>query len=281
MPAYARWVSDLPVSRRQLLGWAGGAAAGAALAGCSLDGPAPARERVSCVARGALSRHLRLAGLPLVYEVSGQGHAFWFDEDFADRLADWLADLREAGLRAQRLWTYGAWTDGRAEQNGDGGCRSWHHAGRAFDLARIELAGGRFVSCRYDQWRGQTGTALRRAQREYWALAGSLHRRFAYVVTYPYNADHHNHIHIDNARSGRGPSAFDPGSPTQVQAIQAISSHVWDRPVEVTGRWDAATRRATAEVLSTLGSGGELTGESDGRSNWDRYLAASAARVTD
>ena len=222
-----------------------------------------------------MTRHNRLAGLPLIYEVSGNRNAFWFEADFASRLETWLEDLSRLGLRPARLWTYGAWTDG------GGNCDSWHHAGRAFDLARIELAGGRFVSCRYDQWRTQRGAALRLAQREYWAVAASLHRRFAYVVTYPYNADHHNHIHIDNARSGRGGSVFQPGSPTQVQAIQAISTHVWDRPVETTGRWDGATRSATAEVLQGLGPGGDLAGESDGRSNWDRYLAASATRITD
>lgn len=225
------------------------------------------------MSRDELTRLTELADLPLGYEVSGNRNAFWFDADFARRLEVWLADLRAVGLRSARLWTYGAWTNGR-EDTGEGGssdCRSWHHSGRAFDLARIEVAGGRFVSCRYDQWRSLSGSALRRAQREYWALAASLHRRFAYVVTYPYNAAHHNHIHIDNARSGRGTSVFDPGSPTQVQAVQAISTHVMERPVDPTGRWDGPTRRAT----------GDLTGDSGGRSNWDRYLAEAARRITD
>ena len=266
-----------------MLGWTGGLAVGVALSGCSVGGPAPVRERASCVARGALTRHTRLAGLPLVYEISGNRNAFWFDADFAGRLEVWLADLRTIGLQSARLWTYGAWTDGRDSggEDGAGACRSWHHSGRAFDLARIELTGRRFLSCRYDLWQTLTGAALRRAQREYWAIAASLHRRFAYVVTYPYNTDHHNHIHIDNARSGRGASVFDPGSPTQLQAIQAISTHVWGRPLDPTGRWDGPTRRATSEVLTALGPGGELTGESSGQSNWDRYLAATASRITD
>lgn len=263
------------LSRRRWLGLAGGVALAMAASGCTGAGQGPDRPRAGCVARGELERHTRLAELPLVYEVNGNRPAFWFDADFAGRLEAWLADLRTAGLRASRLWTYGAWTDGRRDGTGD--CRSWHNSGRAFDLARIELVDGSFLSCRHDQWQSSTGAALRRTQRRYWALAASLHRRFAYVVTYPYNADHHNHIHVDNARSGRGPSQFSPSSPTQLQAVQAISTHVWDRPLDITGRWDAATRRATAEVLAELDHGGNLASAG----GWDSYLGAAAARVTD
>lgn len=223
--------------------------------------------------RSALERHTQLADLPLIYEVSSRRNAFWFDAGFAGRLETWLQSLREQGLRIRQLWTYGAWTDGQSE----GACRSWHHSGRAFDLARLELTDGRFVSCRFDQWQSLAGTALSQAQRQYWALAASLHREFAYVVTYPYNTDHHNHIHVDNARSGSSRSVFNPRSPTQVQAIQAISTHVWERPVEPSGVWDAATRRATAAVLTDLGQSGGLTAAG----GWDRYLAASAGRLTD
>ena len=86
-------------------------------------------------------------------------------------------------------------------------CSSWHDAGRAFDLARLRLAGGTEVSCRYDLWRDTSGRELTRARRAYWAVAASAHRHFAYVLTYLYNAKHHNHIHVDNGRSGAGPSS--------------------------------------------------------------------------
>lgn len=264
-----------PLSRRRLLGLSVGLGAAVALTGCGVGagGPGPIPRRAQCVPRSSLQRHTRLAGLPLVYEVSGRRTAFWFDAGFAARLETWLQSLRAQGMAIRQLWTYGAWTDGRSE----GACRSWHHSGRAFDLARLELTDGRFVSCRFDQWQSLPGTAQGRAQRDYWALAASLHREFAYVVTYPYNRDHHNHIHVDNARSGTGRSRFNPRSPTQLQAIQAISTHVWQRPVEPTGGWDSATRRATAAVLADLGQAEDLTAP-DG---WDRYLAASAARLTD
>ena len=176
-------------------------------------------------ARGSWTRRTTLADLPLVYEVSRRRNAFWFDAGFARQLDAWVDDLAGLRLRATELWTYGAWTDGRAR------CRSWHNSGRAFDLARIRVRDG-FVSCRYDEWRTATGPTLSRALGEYWALAASLHRHFAYVVTYLYDTEHHNHIHVDNGRSGGERSVFDPGSITQVQAVQAIAS----ARLEPTGR---------------------------------------------
>lgn len=255
------------ISRRHLIGLAAGVGATALLSGCT-DGPGPDRQSAACVARGQLARRTSLAGLPLVYEVNRRRNAFWFDAGFAGQLDAWVADVQGGGLRAIELWTYGAWTDGREE------CRSWHNSGRAFDLARIRLRTG-FVSCRYDEWRTATGPNLRRALGEYWALAASLHRHFAYVVTYLYDTEHHNHIHVDNGRSDGQRSVFDPGSITQVQAVQAIATHVWNRPVEITGRFDAATREATQAVLGELGHERSLT-ESGG---WDRFLSASAGTL--
>ena len=268
---------DPQLTRRRALALLGGAAGGlaAALTGCTALPSTPRSERPGCVVRGELSRRTALAGLPLVYEVNGNRSPFWFDADFATRLETWLGDLRSIGVRAGRLWTYGAWTDGAADT--ERGCRSWHDSGRAFDLARIELTDGGFLSCRHDQWSRRSGAALRRSQLEYWALAASIHRRFAYVVTYPYDTAHHNHIHIDNGRSGGTDSTFDPGSPTQVQAVQAIAAHVWGRPVQLSGRWDADTRRAVGEVLAELDGPASLTAEG----GWDRYLASSAARIAD
>ena len=133
--------------------------------------------------------------------------------------------------------TYGTWTDGRDS------CSSWHNAGRAFDLARLRLADGTDVSCRYDLWRERPGQSWR-PPAGLLGRGGSAHQHFAYVLTYLYNAQHHNHIHLDNGRSGPELSTFSSRSPGQVQAVQGILTHLWDRPVEVTGRWDGATRDA-------------------------------------
>ena len=128
---------------------------------------------------------------------------FAIDEGFAGQLEAWLTDLRElTGWRLQQVRTYGTWTNGGSD------CSSWHNAGRAFDLARLRLADGTDVSCRYDLWRDTSGGELTEARRAYWAVAASAHQHFAYVLTYLYNAQHHNHIHLDNGRSGSEPSTL-------------------------------------------------------------------------
>ena len=227
-----------------------------------------------CVPRSAMNSHRTLARLPLVYEIGQRRSAFDFEPDFYGQLGRWLTGYVEAsGLSApDQVWTYGAWT------NGGGTCDSWHNAGRAFDLARLRLRGGGFVSCRYDLWRSETGSRLERSQRRYWALAASLHLDFAYVLTYLYNARHHNHIHVDNSRSGAGQSSLSTRSPAQLQAVQGILTHLWNEPVEITGRWDSATQQATRRVLERVGQGGDLD---DGVQSWRAFLAASVPRGGD
>jgi Extensin-like protein C-terminus len=260
------------VTRRQALGLGGGAVIGA-LAGCSiprLPGPAsPAvpRSRASCVARSALAPHDAIAGLPLVYEITGRRNRFWFDPGFFSQLSEWATVLRESGgAEPTQLRTYGSWVAG------SGSCSSWHAAGRAFDLAQVRLAGGGAISCRYDQWKNSSDAPSR--LREYWRLAAGLHLRFAYVLTYLYDTRHHNHIHIDNGRSGTELSAFSPRSRVQVQAAQAIATHLWQRPVAVTGEWDRATRSTIATILDEL----DLPTSLGGKESWHGFLTAAIRR---
>ena len=123
-------------------------------------------------------------------------------------------------------------------------------------------------------WGSRTGPALRSAARAYWQLAASLHRDFAYVLTYLYDNAHHNHIHVDDGRSGAGRSSLHRGMRVQAQAVQAMCVHVWGRDIEITGAWDAATRAATGEILREAGIGGSLTGDAQ----WHAFLTATASR---
>jgi Extensin-like protein C-terminus len=266
------------LSRRRLLGLGGALAVSAVAGGCSATGQDSGglglggREGATCVPRSSLDSHRTLAGLPLVYEVDRRRTAFRFDGAFFTQLESWAGDLAEVlPSRPQELSTYGSWTDGGSA------CDSWHNAGRALDVARLTLADGSAVSCRYDQWRSLGGIPLEEARRRYWALAAGLHQRFAYVLTYLYNAQHANHIHVDNGRSGPGGSAFSSRSAVQVQAVQALCTYLWEEPVELTGRWDAGTRTATGRVLDRLG----LEDTLDAADSWSGFLGASVARGRD
>ena len=207
----------------------------------------------------------------MVYEPTGAAQAFWFDPGFAGQLDDWATELAQhLGGPVRRLATYGSWIDGR------GRCDSWHHSGRAFDLARVSLTNGRVVSCRYDQWRTAAAPELEANRRAYWAVAAGLHLRFAYVLTYLYDARHANHIHLDNGRSGTDVSTFAPRSRVQVQAVQAMISYLWADTVEINGRWDSATRAASRRVLDQLDIAADLT---DGTESWHGFLRGTFGRV--
>lgn len=259
-------------TRRSLLG-AGGVLA---LAACSSQGglePNPPRERAQCVKKDTLTPVRRLGAAELIYE-AGRDPAnaapsrFFIDDGFRGQLLAWQAfwDANSGFEPADQLWTYGVWTSGRLA------CDSWHNSGRALDLSRLRRGGEDQLSLRYDRFETSKPEALARQLRDYWRFAASLHLHFAYVLTYLFDDEHLNHIHVDNGRSGPELSRFSPGSRVQVQAVQALCTYVWDAPVELTGRWDRATRRASASVLGQLGQRGDV---SDGRERWQSFLTAS------
>lgn len=54
-------------------------------------------------------------------------------------------------------------------------------------------------------------------------------------------------------------------------------NYLWDVSVDITGRWDAATRQASRTVLDRLGV---ATGLDDSDDNWQTFLRAGAARFS-
>jgi hypothetical protein len=240
----------------------------AAVAGCSRKPPGP---QPYCTSRSSLVQHGSLLDARLVYDIDQPPTNFWFDEGFYTQLGRWYDDyLNLSGIsRPDQVWTYGSWLDGQPA------CNSWHDAGRAFDLSRLVAGAAVQASCRYDIWSTYTGSRLQYFLRHYWTLAASLHLHFEYVLTYLYNADHHNHIHVDNGRSGDQLSSFDKDSTSQVQAVQAMLTHLWGKPVKITGEWDGQTRDATGEVLAGTGVGGTIDAGDD---HWRSFLRRTAAQ---
>lgn len=260
-------LAAMALDRRALLGLA--AITGLGVAGCGTGLPDLDGERPVCVARSELAGHDSLGDAPLIYEIDEQGRTFAFDGVFYDRLIDWLGFFRaEAGVEVAEIRTYGSWTDGGLE------CTSWHDAGRAFDIAGLRDRGRDLVSCRYDHWRTAPAAEQRTAQRRYWAAAASLHHHFADVLTYLFDDRHLNHIHLDNGNTGPELSTFTGRSRVQIHAVQAICTHVWERPVPLDGAWEDPTRRVVAEITDGLGVSDDL-GDVD---SWRAFLRASTAR---
>lgn len=219
--------------------------------------------------------HAGIGGQPTHYDVSGKPVTFSYDATFYQRLTDWLAFFQANSpqtwtMRGQ-IWTYGAYL------NRNDGCVSYHNHGRAFDLSRIyttdpdtgELT--KVFNARYDQWKSLTGTALTATRKQYWATAASVHHHFKNVLTYPYNGQHHNHVHCDNAASGSGDSEFTTGATAQVQHVQACVTYIWERPVAIDGIWGPDTSAAVGAVLTRLGCTGGLTTQA----NWLEFNRAT------
>lgn len=244
---------------------------------CTMSGPRSGenplervpRERASCVPAARMESYERLGSARLRYEVNETFTPVRIEPGFAAQLEAWLAEWNDlTGAAPQVLSNYGAWI------GNDGSCDSWHHAGRAFDFAQLRADGAPVVSCREDLWGGDPSPEQVRG---YWALAASLHLHFAYVLTYLYDEAHANHIHVDNGRSGADMSVFTGTSRVQNEAVQAICTHLWEEPLEVTRDWDSPTRRAVQNVLDRLGVEGRLTSQPV----WQEFLRASVRQWRD
>lgn len=262
--------------------------------GLGADPPRPP-GRATCVDAAALPIRRTLGGAPLIYDISGAPADFHLDTAFHGQLEAWLPKhVAESGLGAPaQVWTYGTWIDGRQSSSDDPGrtattspggstCTSWHNAGRALGLGRLVAGDGTvLVSCHYDLWSTLPAEQLAATRTAYWRTAAGLHRDFDSVLTYLFDRQHHNHIHIDNGLLDSGlpdhsGSRFRTRSGVQVQAVQAMCRYVWGRAVELTGDWDGATRTATQQVLDAVGVGGRLT---DGAEAWQGFLTATLRRA--
>lgn len=215
---------------------------------------------VGCRTPDELVSFSTLGGAPLRYEISGDETSFRADPRFIELLETWAADwVAASGLGPlTSVSTYGAYVDR---------CDSWHAAGRAFDFAELVHEGGT-VSCRYDVW-GDDPAMLPL----YWRLAASLASRFTYTLTYRYNEQHHNHIHIDNGVSGYGAAALRERSSAQVGLVQGVLRYVFGLPVEPSGSYDGQTRDAVRTVQRNLGITVPLA-DPDG---WRAFLAGAVA----
>lgn len=219
------------------------------------------------VPRTALQERTRLGSAAYRYEVDGKATSYYVTPAFGQRLERWLVThVAGTGEQPDAISSYGAWAPGAG--------RSWHRSGEAFDLARLTAGGRELASARYDRWRDDVASEVRRRLRDYWRLAAGLHTEFADVVTYLYDSNHTNHIHVDTGRFGPdGAPRLIQRSAVQVQAVQAMCRHVWGRAdVEITGHLDTATRDATARVVAD--HGGEQAID-DGVEGWRAFLLAT------
>ena len=233
-----------------------------------VSGPSPREvfQRPVPVDYTALQARTKLGPAAYAYEISGRPATYYTETAFGARLDEWLAfHTRQTGQAPDTIRSYGVWAPSSET--------SWHSSGQAFDLARLRADGKDLVSLRYDQWRDAPARELSQRLAAYWRVAAGLHHEFADVLTYLYDSEHANHIHVDTGRFGAERPRLIRRSRVQVQAVQAMCRHVWGRTdVEITGEWDDRTREVTTSILEAAGGPGELA---DSREAWQAFMVAT------
>jgi hypothetical protein len=223
-------------------------------------------------AHGTLQEYSGVWGQRTVYELSGELAAFDYRPSFHDRMNSWLEfwydNTPSNFLKPIRLWTLGVHTDHRVSEG--------HNNGRAFDLTRIYATGTdgnlhrRFYG-RYDLWRDDANIA--EIRRHYWATSASAHHHFQDVLSYPFDTEHHSHLHMDNLESGGGNSTFHTDARAQVLNVQACCRFIWGKSTDVDGIWGPQTRDHSTDVLRRIGRGSGTILSS--QANWLAFNRAS------
>jgi hypothetical protein len=261
---------DEGLTRRTFLRRAGVVAAGVMLGGTA---PLwlPARRTA---AHGTIETFSGIWGQRTVYEITGNLTSFGYRPSFHDRMGSWLEfwydNTPTNFLKPIRVWTLGVHNDDRVSEA--------HNSGRGFDLTRIYATGSdgdlhrRFFG-RYDIWQGFDAASLAATRKAYWATAASAHHHFQHVLTYPYDAEHHTHMHIDNLVSGDGNSDFHTDSEAQVLNVQACCRFIWGKSTAVDGVWGPQTRDHSTDVLRRIGRGSGTIATS--QANWLAFNRAS------
>lgn len=233
----------------------------------NLPGLGSEQEAAYCADPASLVTRSTIGNAELVYEIDQKPQPMKFDAGFHDQLTSWLKDWNATNPYGpvSEIWGYGAYVP-------KDGCRSWHAAGRGFDISRLRSGGDLLVSAREDLWDEVSAERRAELKRRYWRLGASLNLHFAYVLSYRFDKLHRNHFHIDNGVSESGMSRFNSRSRVQNQSVQEICANLWGQPGEVTGEWSDA-KKQVAPVLDQLGLGSLAR-----QQNWQGFLRASVRR---
>jgi hypothetical protein len=249
----------------------GAAALGAAGAAVGF-GAAPAS------AHGTLAGHNEINSVPIYYVGSGEpgtNRTEYFNPTFYSRLETWLGFYY---LNVPIPWI-GPMRVNHLGVHDDDDSTSMHYYGRAIDLSRYIFTDANTQTtftgfdCRYNIWSGYTGSLLITTRKRYWAAVAGLNYHFKYVLHYFYNAEHHNHVHVDNEASGSGNSTFTTGSSSQVYSVQAACRYIWGySSIAIDGIWGPQTDSYSRQALTRIGRSGGLT---TSQTNWLEFNKAT------
>lgn len=236
----------------------------AALVGCATEPPTPA-----CGDLAALPTLDRLGGADgalLVSEATGRPGTFPMTAGFANQLGAWFDHWHGLDARGDQLWL---WPPAPTD---DGTC-TWRAAGRGVQLTRLRAGRELLLDLR------APARLPPEQQTVYWRLVASLNRFFAAVDATAGGIAVDDRWPLRPPRDARGAdgtatgpyTVFDQDNTRQVSSVQGALTTLFDAPVDRTGQWDRATRRAVTAVLDTLGLAPRLAQ----RDAWQGFWAAA------
>lgn len=137
-----------------------------------------------------------------------------------------------------------------------------HAEGRAFDLDAIFWSNYSFITKNFE------------SQPEFYLGIESIARKhFGTVLTYHYNSEHKDHIHLDE---GSGNTEFNHTLRTHALYTQNVLKHLYDQDIQLTGELSYSNNniKALRNVLTGLGisftSGNEYVAL---KQNWKKFLS--------
>jgi hypothetical protein len=259
------------MTRRRLL--TAGAGVGAALGASALGlaGGAPA------AAHGSLITRDQIGGIPTHYQnlstgAIGARQSFSYQQNLYTKLEQWLS-WYYVNTPIPFRWSPG----GQICLNGVHVDKpGMHQYGRAADLSQITMYhqdyGINFdaFNGRYNWWR--YNWQMVEYRNRYWGVVAGLNIYFKYVLHYEYNAEHHNHVHVDNEASDGTLSTFSTGSTSQVKMVQAVCNYIYGMGTSIDGDFGDQSEAHSNTVLSWTGMGGRIT---TSQAHWHRFCLAA------
>ena len=206
-----------------------------------------------------------LAGIPVRFDrlpkqgfpygaPPGQERKFHCLASFETQLVAAFADLtvRCPWGKPSLILTAGTWVDKP----------KFHGKGRAFDLDAVFWPTGQAVICKF----------YAKTSRWYLAIEAVMRRHFGLLLNHFYNADHVDHMHIDDSV----PIQFNQDSRSECVFVQAALRDVFGFPaVSITGNYDWPMRDALHKL-----NAGDLRKQVDYFAFLDRVVSLGFASAS-
>lgn len=122
-----------------------------------------------------------------------------------------------------------------------------HGRGKAIDLNRIQ-----WNNNDTNMYGGDHAASDRTRRRRYIAVDAACRKHFKYTLDGWYNAQHENHIHIDDHTA----PILDRSSTSDTVFVQAVCNHFNGAGLPIDGVWGTSTQEAWRDLNRTWGYGG-------------------------